>query len=91
MAVGGGTKNPLWLQIIADMLDWEILVPEVTIGACYGDAILCAFSCGCYDNFILLVKKNQGGSNHPAHSEKTTPFTKRGNRYFKHYTTPPKS
>ena len=57
MAVGGGTKNPLWLQIIADMLDREILVPEVTIGACYGDAILCALSCGCYDNFAALGQK----------------------------------
>ena len=57
MAVGGGTKNPLWLQIIADMLDREILVPEVTIGACYGDAILCALSCGCYGNFAALGQK----------------------------------
>ncbi len=30
--VGGGAKNPLWLQIIADMLNREIFVPEVTVG-----------------------------------------------------------
>ncbi len=59
MAVGGGAKNPIWLQIIADMLDREILVPQVTIGACYGDAILCALSCGCYDSFESLGEKIQ--------------------------------
>ena len=48
IAVGGGTKNPRWLQIIADMLDREVLVPQVTIGACYGDALLCALACGGY-------------------------------------------
>ncbi|MDD3193367.1 MAG: FGGY-family carbohydrate kinase [Oscillospiraceae bacterium] len=57
MAVGGGTKNSLWLQIIADMLGREILVPEVTVGASYGDAILCALACGCYDSFEALGQK----------------------------------
>ena len=54
MAVGGGTKNPLWLQIIADMLGREIFVPQVTIGACYGDALLCAMACGCYESWEHL-------------------------------------
>ena len=57
MAVGGGAKNPLWLQIIADMLNREIFVPEVTVGACYGDAILCALACGCYDSPEALGEK----------------------------------
>jgi len=54
MAVGGGTKNPVWLQIIADMLGMPIFVPEVTIGASFGDAMLCAKACGCYDSWEAL-------------------------------------
>ena len=57
IAVGGGTKNPRWLQVIADMLDREVLVPQVTIGACYGDALLCALACGCYDSLAALGEK----------------------------------
>lgn len=57
MAVGGGAKNPLWLQIIADMLNREIFVPEVTVGACYGNAILCTLACGCYDSLEALGEK----------------------------------
>lgn len=51
MAVGGGTKNDVWLQIIADMLGKPVHVPEVSIGASYGDAMLCAKSCGCFDSW----------------------------------------
>lgn len=59
IAVGGGTKNPRWLQIIADMLDREVLVPQVTIGACYGDALLCALACGCCGSLAELGEKLQ--------------------------------
>ena len=42
IAAGGGAQNPLWMQIIADILGKEIAVPQVTVGACYGDALMAA-------------------------------------------------
>ncbi|MBP5749209.1 MAG: carbohydrate kinase, partial [Firmicutes bacterium] len=42
IAAGGGAENPLWMQIIADILGKEIATPEVTVGACYGDAMMAA-------------------------------------------------
>ena len=42
IAAGGGAQNPLWMQIIADILGKEIATPEVTVGACYGDALMAA-------------------------------------------------
>lgn len=46
MAVGGGTKNKPWLQIIADVLDKTVYTSKVTIGAAYGDALMAALSAG---------------------------------------------
>jgi xylulokinase len=42
--VGGGVKNPLWLEIISSVLNKTLLVPPVTIGASFGDALLAAMS-----------------------------------------------
>jgi xylulokinase len=48
LAVGGGTRNPLWLQIVTDILGVEQHVPQVQHGACYGDAFLAAIGAGVY-------------------------------------------
>lgn len=45
-AVGGGTKSPLWVQTISDVCGFSQNVPEVTIGACYGDALLAGLGIG---------------------------------------------
>lgn len=45
-AVGGGTKSPVWLQIIADITGQEIYKTEVSVGASYGDALLAAMGSG---------------------------------------------
>ena len=50
LAVGGGTKNPLWLQIIADVCNLTLHIPEQQIGASYGDAFLAATGIGLYKN-----------------------------------------
>lgn len=39
-AVGGGTKNPVWLQSVSDITGVSQEVPAVTLGACFGDALL---------------------------------------------------
>ena len=56
VVAGGGTKNPQWLQIIADMLGREIQTPRVTVGAAYGDALLAALSTGAISNWEEMNK-----------------------------------
>jgi xylulokinase len=46
MAVGGGTKNRLWLQATSDVASLDQAVCEKTIGASYGDAFLAALAVG---------------------------------------------
>jgi len=46
LVVGGGTRNPLWLKIIASVIGRDLLVPPVRVGASYGDAVLAAMSQG---------------------------------------------
>ncbi len=46
VAVGGGAKNPLWLQIVSDATGLPQDVPEKTIGASYGDAFLAGLATG---------------------------------------------
>lgn len=42
VAVGGGTRGDLWPQIVSDVTGVAQQVSEVTIGACYGDALFAA-------------------------------------------------
>ena len=46
LAVGGGTKNPLWLQSTSDFTGLSQIVPEQTLGASYGNAFLAALATG---------------------------------------------
>lgn len=45
-AVGGGTRNEVWLQATSDLGGVSQLVRERTIGASYGDAFLAALAIG---------------------------------------------
>ena len=46
VAVGGGTKNPLWLQVISDVTGLPQQVPSQTIGASYGDGFMSGLGAG---------------------------------------------
>lgn len=46
MAVGGGTKSLLWLQVVSDICGITQMVPEVGTGASYGDALMAAMAIG---------------------------------------------
>lgn len=46
VAVGGGARNPLWLQIVSDVSGIPQDVPERTIGASYGDAFMAGLATG---------------------------------------------
>jgi len=63
IAVGGGTQNELWLQIVSDVCGISQTVPEQTIGACYGDAFLAGLAVGAVERIEILkqvwVKNNK--------------------------------
>jgi xylulokinase len=46
VAVGGGTQAQLWLQTVSDVTGIAQEIPEQTIGASYGDALLAAIGVG---------------------------------------------
>ena len=46
IAVGGGTKSRAWLQIVSDVSGIAQEVPQLTIGASYGDAFLAGMASG---------------------------------------------
>ncbi|MBE6479120.1 MAG: carbohydrate kinase [Olsenella sp.] len=57
LVAGGGTKNEAWMQIVADVTGKTLLVPEVTIGASYGDAMMAAIAAGYWKDFDELASK----------------------------------
>ncbi len=58
-AVGGGTKNPVWMQCLADILECEVSVPRISVGAAYGDALMAALSGGSISSWEALSEKIQ--------------------------------
>jgi xylulokinase len=46
VAIGGGTRSSLWTQIVSDVTGVEQQLPEITLGASYGDALLAAIGAG---------------------------------------------
>ncbi|MDR1509585.1 MAG: FGGY-family carbohydrate kinase [Synergistaceae bacterium] len=55
-AVGGGTKNPLWMQILADVSGKRFQTPAIGIGASYGDALIATIASGRNKNFSDLKR-----------------------------------
>jgi len=48
--VGGGTKNLPWMQIISDIANISMSIPEIQIGASYGDAFMAGVGVGLFSN-----------------------------------------
>ena len=46
LAVGGGTRNAVWLQATSDISGLDQILPRTTLGASYGDAFLAALAVG---------------------------------------------
>lgn len=46
VAVGGGTRNPVWLQVVSDVTGLVQHVPNQQTGAAYGDAFLASIGAG---------------------------------------------
>ncbi len=47
---GGGAKSPLWRQIMADVLNVELVTVNTTEGAAFGAALLAGVGAGLYDS-----------------------------------------
>lgn len=56
MAVGGGTKNPKWLQIVSDISGIVQHTAKVEIGAAFGDALLAALGTGFFSDRRQLAE-----------------------------------
>lgn len=65
-AVGGGVLNPLWMQIVADVTGKEIKTPLVTVGACFGDAMMAAIAVRYpgFEDFASLTKYIRPGKSY---------------------------
>jgi xylulokinase len=46
VAVGGGTRDSLWAQIVSDVTGMPQDIPSITVGASYGDARMAADAVG---------------------------------------------
>lgn len=47
---GGGAKSPLWRQILANVLDMTLALPQTEQGPGYGGTMLAAVACGAYES-----------------------------------------
>lgn len=56
LATGGGARSPLWLQILADILQTELVAPKTEEGAAYGAAILAMVGIGAYADLDSALK-----------------------------------
>lgn len=54
VAVGGGARNPVWLQVVSDVSGVPQQVPVQTIGAAYGDAFLAGYATGVIPSLDIL-------------------------------------
>jgi len=61
MVAGGGAKNLPWLKIIADITGQTIQIPQVTLGAAFGDALMAALAAGRYRSFADFADVIQPG------------------------------
>ncbi len=58
-ATGGGAKSPLWRQIIADVLDTELVLTNASEGPAFGAALLAGVASGVYRSVQEAVPANR--------------------------------
>jgi xylulokinase len=75
-ASGGGTRSPVWRQILADVLDAEVRTVATAEGAAQGAAILAAVGAGWFDDaaeassaWLQLDPPTSPGSDAPRYGE----------------------
>lgn len=70
VAVGGGTKSDIWVQIVSDVSQAAQIVPRQTIGASYGDAFLAGLAAGIVRQGDLNAWVGQGRTIEPSPAHK---------------------
>src|SRR5207247_7763695 len=55
-SVGGGARSGVWNQIKADILGVPVLLPEASVGAPFGDALLVGMGLGYYPDLFQCVR-----------------------------------
>jgi xylulokinase len=63
LATGGGARSSIWLQILADVLQTQLIAPKAEEGAAYGAAILARVGVGAYPNLEAAFKMLPQDSN----------------------------
>ena len=56
IAVGGGTLNDLWMQLVADIGAVELAIPQQLIGASYGDAFMAGVGAGRFKDLTEITR-----------------------------------
>lgn len=64
LAVGGGARSDLWLQLKADICAIPLRVPQVTEAACLGAAILAGTAAGIYSGLQVAVAQTVSSHRH---------------------------
>lgn len=60
---GGGSKSPVWSQLLADVSGLPVKIPEVADLACVGAAIMAGVGCGLFEDETSGYKKLAVGEN----------------------------
>ncbi len=70
---GGGAKSPLWRQILADVMDAELVTVNTTEGAAYGAALLAGVGAGVWHDVDTACRRtiHVTGSTQPNHAAVT--------------------
>ena len=76
MAVGGGTKNPAWMQMVSDITGKPLSTAGITIGASFGDAMMAAMGIQYFDSFADLAKIIKKGETYTPDCSKNNDYKK---------------
>ncbi len=63
LATGGGARSNIWLRILAEILQTQLIAPKAEEGAAYGAAILAMVGVGTYPNLEAAFKMLPQDSN----------------------------
>lgn len=84
---GGVTKNPLWLQILADMTGRPITIAGSSNASCLGAAIAAAVGLGWYENLVTAaVEMSTHGRRVEPDESKAAVYAEVFERYLNTYT-----
>lgn len=86
-AVGGGSHSPLWLQLIADILDSRVSKPVLNEAGCAGAAILSGFGAGFYPDLKETSRRFVKFEESFLPTEKTAFYAEKYQIYKDIYTT----